>query len=229
MERLGTAPFWAVELVGGAYLGVQYGVLVAVVGILSLAGIVGIAATVTAPLRQRDEARKFAEALIPKLELDFDPNLGGIIETPEKIRNPDGTTQEYDATYVRIRVKTKSKKAVHSCSAFLINVEKKNGNGDFEKTDFIDPIQLPWSLLRAEPVDIPYLITRSVDVVFSTTRNNNELDFRGTWPLTLRQFFRDHTTYRLTVLVCGDDVAETITIDVHWDGNRENINAERIL
>ena len=228
-DRFASVPFWVAEIVGGGMLGILYDPYLAIAGILILAMAVIVAATVTAPLRQRDDARKYAESLIPKIELDFNKSLGGIIETPEKIKNKDETVKkEYDATYIRIRAKTKSRKTVHNCIPFLIDVKKKNKNGIFEETKFIDPLQSPWSLLGVSALDIPPMVSRSIDVLYSTTRRPNELYFCGVWPLTLRDFFKDHTTYRLTLLVAGDDVTESISIDVHWNGDRSNIEVERV-
>lgn len=228
-QYIGSVWFWVVEVAGGGYVGIVYGASEAVGAVLAFALLVIAAAAATAPVRQRDDARRYARQLIPQLELSFDAELGGIIDTPEKIRNPDGSTKkEYDATYVRIRVRAKSSKTVHNCSPFLIDVKKLDQRGTFVETRFIDPLQSPWSLLGVGALDIPPGVSRSVDVLYCTTRRPDELYFCGVWPLTLREFFKDHTTYRLTLLVAGDDVTETITIDVRWNGDRKGLLVQKV-
>ncbi len=166
-------------------------------------------------LRQEDE-------LAPSIAVEFPAGGGGMVETPEKARNVDlSTSAEWSTIYIRVRVESTSKMVARGCSAHLVAIEKDVGNG-FQPTAFVDSLQLPWALIGVGEVDIPYRVKRFVDVIKINDRDK-KLKFVVPWPLTLRNFFDDHATYRLTVVVASGEISQSIDLDVVWTGGMDTL------
>ncbi len=234
LVRLGSPWFWVAELIWGGLLSEQgLGPWEVVAGMFILAGVVLVAAIATAPIRQRDDLRKYAKTLIPEVELEFIQGRGGIVETPIKVIGPVGNVAgEQEATYIRVGVTACSRKTVHNCEPYLCKIEKKNSNGEFTETKFIDPIKLPWSLAPQpfEPKNIYYPMRRFFDVIYCKETTKEKLFFPDgvVHGLTMRTLFDDHTTYRFMVLVVGEGVSETLSLDLDWDGKRKNMIADEV-
>ncbi len=77
--RLGSPQFWAAEILMGGYLGIEYDPLLAIAGVIILGMTVIVAATVTAPIRQRNDLRSSMTQLLSDEGQD-DPKLVGEIE-----------------------------------------------------------------------------------------------------------------------------------------------------
>lgn len=166
--------------------------------------------------------------LTPTLELDFLPDGGGVVTTPEKLKTKDGATvAEWEAVYVRVRVVASSPKGAQRCTAHLVSVQKMGRGDSFVATHFTDPIQLVWSGRGLCALDIPYRVPMHVDLLTAKS-TDNVLTFAAPWPLTLREFFSDKTTYRFEIVVSADGLSRSIIVDVHWQGDCKTIRCSKV-
>jgi len=171
---------------------------------------------------------RLREQLAPKLSLSFNPDDGGIIKTPEKEKDKKTgfVIKKWETVYVRASVETSTEIAVENCTPFLVSVAKKSDG--FRKTQFIDPIQLPWSLTTTGAIQMYKGVRRHVDVLKANSiQNKLELPDQCIWPLTLGDFFENETTYRVQIIVVGGGLSESIEIDVHWSGDWDKLTAEK--
>lgn len=167
--------------------------------------------------------------LTPKLQLSFQPEGGGMVETPEKERDIEGKTiREYKAVYLRLCVEAVSDMKVRECSAFLTRIQTKSADGAFADMDIHGgALQLAWAHIGPRDVDVPHLIKRYADILKAT--DDNRLKFTGMWPLALRGAFNAVTTYRLTIAVVGEGMTKSIIIDVDWNGKWDEMKAREVL
>jgi len=167
-------------------------------------------------------AVRLRRQLAPKLSLSFDEN-GGRTITPEKQKNETGATvDEWQTLYLRVCATALSTKTVENCSAYLVSIEKQDNAGVFHKTHFTDPMQLPWSHIGIHEINIPARVPHYIDVLRVSDRRQR-LDFAAPWPLTLRGFFKDHTTYKLVVRVSGAGITKSKTLSVSWNGKWDEL------
>ena len=172
-------------------------------------------------------AVKLQKQLNPKLRLSFKSDGPGLVRTPEKKRDDEGSPiEEFEAIYIRVGVESASRQAVPDCTPMLVNITKKVG-GNFVPTAFTDPMELPWSLRGVGAIQIPHDVTRYFDIL-RTTSKDGRLKFVSPWPLTLRNFFDDNTTYRLRVVCVGAGVSESLEIDVNWIGDWDRIDVSEV-
>jgi len=173
-------------------------------------------------------AVRLRRSLTPKLSI----GLGGIVTTPvkEKTKSLDlktglvtTKTDEYQAVYLRGVVVAESEKAVSHCMAYLTGVRKKDKTTlQYTATQYLDDIQLPWSYIGREAITIPKGVRRYFDILDVHERRMRP-DPCGVWPLTLRKLFDDHTSYRLDLLVAGDGISKSLTIEFTWAGDLKTI------
>jgi hypothetical protein len=77
--------FWAAEVFGGGFVAVYYDPVLALVFVLGLAVALWLGATVSAPVRQRDEARTALEARLARsLEFTWRQNDNKFLETTKR-------------------------------------------------------------------------------------------------------------------------------------------------
>jgi len=165
-------------------------------------------------------AHRTRTVLVPKIKTSFDQNDSGVVHTPAKFKDKDGQTiSETMIAYVRIKVEASSALGVKECSAFLTGIEKRNKEGRFV------PISLPNSILLTDPVIyVPARVPRTIDFLASSA-TNNQLGLTGAMPLTLRNAFDDHTTYRFKIAVIAEHATSEIYVDVIWAGKWDAITA----
>ena len=157
-------------------------------------------------------------ALEPKINTSFDQYDTGVVQSPVVYKDDkDKLLYETTATYVRIKVEASSV-AVKECWAFLIRIEKLV-SGRFVS------IPLPNALPLTTPVIyVPAKVPRTIDFLQSLA-SNNQLTLAGSWPLTLRNAFDQHTTYRSKIAVVAEHVTSDICVDVMWAGKWDAITA----
>jgi len=164
----------------------------------------------------------------PKLELTFGDGSEYKARTPEQAapidpeRSAARIYDTHEAEYVRIKVVNTSSSVAKDCRAYLVNVQKKNVNGEFASTIYCDSIPLAWSCQedRAHgPIDLPKDVAQFIDLV--SVRDCSP-EFRieiEPMPLRYAGFVRDKGTFRFTVQVSGENVKpKFISVDFTWTG-----------
>lgn len=105
----------------------------------------------------------------PVLELNF-------ANTPDCVTKTR-TTGGHQAIYVRLRVENKKSRLAKQCRAYLIKIEIKNNDGEFESTMYTDSIQLAWSCrepgMERAPLDLPNGVLQYIDVVATDQASNS--------------------------------------------------------
>ncbi|MBM3549277.1 MAG: hypothetical protein FJX54_20260 [Alphaproteobacteria bacterium] len=167
-------------------------------------------------------ANRMRLRLVPRLVLTFDADQGGVVETPEKIRDGMGATiEEYKAAYVRIHANSATQRTIRNAVAFLTRIEfKPKGEPTFRIT------RLSYALSLGQ-FDIHAGISRHIDFVKSNDKDNT-LNFTVPWPLTLREAFKFPGTYRFTIVVSAEDVSSSIEVDIVWTGKWDEMVAHQV-
>src|SRR5207247_688980 len=140
-------------------------------------------------------ATKLRRQLTPKLSATFNPQGGSIVMTPVKQQKDGRVTDEWNAVYIRGLVTAESEIAVANCTPFLVSVRKKASTGVFMDTQYVDDLQLPWSMIGHEPITIPKGIRRYFDII-QIDEKSMQPSICTAWPLTLRKLFDDKTSYQ---------------------------------
>jgi len=174
-----------------------------------------ITAVFAEPVRQR--------FFRPELELSFSGGEDTLTRT--------STVGGSEAVYVRVRVQNKKPKLARACRAYLVNVERKNDDGRFAPTAYVDSIQLAWSCQtpgnERAPIDLPNGVSQYMDVVATSSITN-------TFALQISPFPVRYTvllspkpeTYRYTLQVAGDGAEPTILKLVFmWKGKWDDVGA----
>lgn len=166
--------------------------------------------------------------LTPAFATHFDSDNGGIVVTPTKTKAIIGDVQyESRATYVRATVRAVSKKTVVGCEAYLTDVKKSVSGDGFHNIGFTDPIRLGWALDDQKTVSLPHGVPRFANILV-WHHDSNKLAIDATWPLTLREHFKEAAIYRLKVTVAAEGVSDSIQIDVTWTGPGGQITATQV-
>jgi hypothetical protein len=153
----------------------------------------------------------------PKLQLSFDNDSRCVARTPER-----GNGQEREAIYIRVRVENAKRRLAKQLKAYLVNVEIKNNNGEFEQSIYADSIQLAWSCrpldARLDPIDLPKGIDQYADVIATNNYSNRYALQIFPLPYRYEQLFNnDPKILRFTIQVSGDGVnPETIKLIFMW-------------
>jgi len=222
-SRLGTVQFWVAEVICGAYLGYEFGAIIATVGVLSLAGTVGIAAFVTAPLRQRNDVRKIAEKLIPKFKLEFE-------HSPAYVHTTFHGSPDRPATYVRV-LPVLSCPTLLKCRGFLTDIERMNiETGKFEATLFsgTDSLPLSWSFQieeeKYQPVDLFKGINRFLDVLFTSKVPGGLHYCVPAIPNWIVNDLSQAGNYCLSITVISEEgISESTKVIIYWTGEWDKI------
>jgi len=146
--------------------------------------------------------------LTPKLVVTFSEQ-GGIVETPEKSEK-----DEWRAVYIRGKVVAKSHVEIMDCRAYLVNVQKRTRSGNFVDTQFVDPLELIWSVTGLNTANIPAEMGMYFNIVKIDERDK-KLCLPTAWPLTLRTLFDDSRDFILETLVVAEGITAKMVIEIH--------------
>lgn len=123
----------------------------------------------------------------------------------------------------------KRKRIAKSRAAYLVGIEKDDGQGNFEPTIYVDSIPLAWSCrgdLRYSEIDIPYGVSQYFDVLKTSDRGDRVIP---QWQFDIIRYlslFNQKGRYRLTVLVSGDGVDPVmIKLIFDWKGQWDTFEA----
>ncbi len=166
-------------------------------------------------------AEPFRQRLFrPVLRLSFDDSPDCIARTPIR-----GAGYQSEGFYFRVRVVNTKSRLARQCRAYLINVEKQNAEGKFERTVYADSIQLAWSCReqgkQRESIDLPNGVTQFVDVISTNSNASNTFSLEiAPFPFRYQELLSAvPKTLRLTVQVSGDGIGpEFIKLILVWKG-----------
>jgi len=162
----------------------------------------------------------------PKIELRFGSGMD--FKTPTPATSGNLILQWY---VVRVKVKTKTRRLAKSCRAFLMNIEKMNSQGEFERTIYSDSLQLHWSVREPDDytsLDLPYQVSQYVDVFFTQQNSRSFLPCFRFFPLRYQGLFEEQGTFRFTVQVAGDGIRpDSIRLVLEWKGKWDDFNVYR--
>lgn len=139
---------------------------------------------------------------------------------PQKSAVPIHSTHE--AEYVRIKVINSATTLAKACRAYLVRVEKQDGEGKFEPTLYCDSIPLAWSCRDQDghgPLDLPNGVAQFVELI--STRSISSEYWVEIKPLPFRyaELFREFGTFRFTIQVSGENVKPVfLSIIFVWKG-----------
>jgi hypothetical protein len=180
---------------------------------------------------QRTTIRSLKKRLAPRLSLSFHRDAEGLARTPITFSHggygsPQIVTQEFMATYVRIRTEVLSQTTVAGCRAFLTKLQREGVDG---KT--VAEIALPHSVILrgGQPFDVHPNVVHTVDFLMCTSQNNKLGVPESNWPLALRDIFNDTGTFHFTITVNADGISDSITVAVGWPGQWDKITARQVL
>lgn len=166
--------------------------------------------------------------LAPKLQVSFVPNGGSIVVTPNKEYMQNVVIDERQVVYVRGLVETNSHKAVSECVAYLTKVIKRDIKTDaWLDTALVDSFPLPWSVISVYETTIHRHIRRFFDIAVVDVKAGQPR-LLGSWPLTLRDLFKDKTTYQLDIVVSGEGISVPMSVEFAWDGTLNVIGRQII-
>jgi hypothetical protein len=181
--------------------------------------------------REKDRADQLTLEIQPKLKLSFDPALGCLVDSPVQEWFEAADThkmvlaRETRTIFARIRVDALSKTKVRECSAFLTEIETKQGDA-FVRYPIHDPVQLDQGS-AAETIIAPK-VPRFWDFIKIDKLPNSFPVFPGRTLLTMRDIFKEVGTYRLKLAVVGEGVVEEIALEMHWNGVPDQISIREI-
>jgi len=100
----------------------------------------------------------------PNLMIEFRPDDSFVTSTV----GIGDDRREWRQRYIRMRVRNTKRRLAKNCRAYLTNVEWLAPNGDFERSGYVDSIQLNWSARGEEALsglDLPKGVNQFVDVI----------------------------------------------------------------
>lgn len=182
----------------------------------------------------------------PRLELEFKNNRDFKTLTPEHT-----IMGESKAIFVRVRVKNKSWYTAFGCRAYLVNIERKNNVGFFERTEFVDSLRLAWSCQPRDDsyrsVDMPKNVNQFIDVFSTRPEFRSRMggasfeqtlvpeNFTSTFslntqlmPIRYKKLTEEEGQYRYTIVVTADGVEpKVIRIIFKWNKDWETFEVKK--
>lgn len=242
-EAMGPRRFIAIGLVIAIFRGVQW--VADEARAHGISGIVGyplwLVGTLVGVLMLAwwllEYAVRLHRRLTPTFSLMFNPSGGGLVLSPVKkhlavhsggqlIRTE---VVEGEAVYIRGLVTAITESALTECSAYLTGVRKKDKSGSYMTTQYLDSLQLPWSIMQDRFITIPQGIQRYFDIVeIHNGPGDQPVPGGGVMPLTLRNLFRDHTTYELDVVVHASGISRRMTVEFTWTGDIKTVTGRQM-
>ena len=164
----------------------------------------------------------------PVLDVEFvDDSPDYVTLTPESGNN--------EAYYIRVKVTNKKRILARDCRAYLINIEKKDGKGDFLPTIYCDSIQLAWSLQNQgeqyRGIDIAKDVNQFVDIIKTTKTRNDANSFYPqimVTPFRYENLFGETGTFRFTIQVSAANAdPKNIKLIFDWGGVWDDFKVEK--
>jgi hypothetical protein len=173
-------------------------------------------ALVAEPLRQR--------LWRTKVSLAFGRSEDFVSPTPERSQS-----LERQAFFLRIRAVNESSRLAKACRAYLTSIEREVAPGRFNRTIYVDSIQLAWAVRpqgRFDPVDLPPGIPHFIDVLSTHEGVDLFQPELATFPHRYMDLVATPARYRLTVRLSGDGVRPaTLRLIFKWAGTWNDFEA----
>lgn len=160
----------------------------------------------------------------PKLELSFGTNQDFITDTPVQISGGN-----YQAKYVRVKVVNVKRRLAKGCRAFLVNFEMKDKNGNFQRTDYCDSLQLAWSCQNPgnDAIDLPFEVNQFIDIFRATAKSNSFEPCLVPIPFRYSKLFQQNGVYRFTIQVAGEGLdSQKIVLILDWRGEMNEFTVQ---
>ncbi len=161
----------------------------------------------------------------PNLELSFDNDEECVSKTFLSSRTL--TVKGPKAIYIRVRVRNTRSRMARECRGYLVNVEERDGEGRFIKTEYCDSIMLHWSCQREEtkylPLHIPKGVNQFLDIISLEENKNVFVPQIHVFPNRYNELIRRTGVFRFTIQVVADNVKpKTIKLTFAWEGDWKN-------
>jgi len=105
------------------------------------------------------------------------------------------------------------------CAAYLLSIDRLSADGPAISI-FEDRVPLTWAYLGVEPLDIPGHTGLYCDLAGSSQPVERLVPHTEPKPKLFETIFREHATYRFTVVVTGQNVTPvTLRICISWKGD----------
>lgn len=160
----------------------------------------------------------------PQLSVNFQQSPLYLVQTP---------VGEATQTYVRIRVTNLGKRTARNCKGFLVRIDRRNSNGEFEAVEGgHDCLQLIWSNAHGSQrklgFDLAPNCSRFLDILSVQNGKNDWIpqgipekdDDPPLLPNRLWPQLSIHQQIRLTIQVVAEDAeAALLALTFNWQGN----------
>ena len=167
--------------------------------------------------------------IIPRIEIDFSPDAGSIMNTPVMIAGESSVQSVGEAIYIRGLVSTSFDIAIKDCSVYLTEVSSKSSiELPFSPTKFLDGLPLFWS---SSGNQYSTRVIKGVRQYFDILIVNRVTGFPtlcGMTPYRLGDMFRQPGIYKLKVIVNADGASASATFQIKWGPNWNDISGEKL-
>jgi hypothetical protein len=155
----------------------------------------------------------------PKLELMFTTSEDYITPTQTSVYGgPD------DMIFIRLRASNKRRAIAKNTRCYLVDVQRREEDGEYHPTIFCDSIPLPWSCSEYDTkysgIDLPKGINRYVDLLAVAEGATEFVPQIQIMPFRYADLFKGIGWYRFTVQIAADGAnSEKCEIEMYWGGN----------
>jgi len=175
-----------------------------------------------------NENHALSGQLKPNFCLSFHPEAEGLHHAVVEVTNlATGIVERrFDATYVRVRLKSVSQTTAASCKLYITRLMKESADGIS-----LSEIALPHSLYlkNEQPFDILPNITYTADFLCCASEDNLLKVPECNWPNALKTLLNETGTYHFTITANAGGISASITVAVGWPGQWDKMVARQVL
>jgi hypothetical protein len=140
-------------------------------------------------------------------------------QVPVYLRTITGLSQ---ATSVRLKVQTDGEMQQRDVMAYMTKIQKFTKDRDWLESKAPESVQLTWTDTDAIVTDFMDSSAKYVNVLHVDHNDNKLTIWRAPMPLSLVEFFKEETSYRLTISV----MERQFRIEVDWKGRWDTIRVD---
>jgi hypothetical protein len=163
------------------------------------------------------------EVIQGETELSFDPNSPGCVDEVPVYVHTHQIVGQSRATSIRVKVETNARIPPKNVTAFISKIEKGKVDGSWEEISISRDIQTTWTDTNNTITDLASSAPKYVNVLHIDHNENLLTIWQTSMPPSLVDFFKDTTTYRLTVSVVAQGVTRHTRIELDWKGKWDTI------
>jgi hypothetical protein len=158
----------------------------------------------------------------PELDLEFKKEEDFITKTP---------MHHGEAYYIRVKVTNTKRRVARGCKAYLVNIEKKQQDGEFHRTIYCDTIQLPWSNSRNDAfngVDLSKGVNQFLDVIKTSPALNIFVPQISPRPYRYESLYREIGVFRFTIQISAENAdPKVIELIFTWSGKWDDFEVDK--